>query len=171
MEEEKANNSKICPKCKKEYPKNIISCDKCNITLMKKSTYNRVADSHSYKIYVCPKCQKYYYPPVPTEVCDNCMIKLISNDEYAHIKKINSKKSNVILTITFVIIIIFICGYLISIFTSPPSEPKTYICSRCDKTFTDSVNKKSIADSNYCEKCYDDVEFLEEALKQLETYD
>ena len=167
MEETKSNSSKICPKCKKEYPKKAINCDNCNVTLMKKTTYSSITDGRSYKIYVCPKCKKHYYPPVATTECEKCNIELISNDNYNREIKKQGKNFNTIITIICVIIAIFVFGYLISIFAKP-SEPDVYTCSRCDKTFTDSNNTWSIAYSGFCEKCHDDVEFLRDIQEAME---
>ena len=152
-------NSKICPNCLNEYPKKTIICEQCNITLMKKSTYNRIYNNYLYKIYVCPKCKKYYYPPVSTEKCDDCSTKLITNDEYSHTQINKSKNFNTVFTIICTIIAIIVLIFLISIFTTPSSS-NSRTCKRCDKTFTDSDNTWSIAYSGFCEKCHDDFEYI-----------
>ena len=52
------SNAKICPKCGKEYPKKAISCETCNTTLMKRTTYGRLIDDQNLMLLVCPECKK-----------------------------------------------------------------------------------------------------------------
>lgn len=147
--------TKICPKCGKEYSKKTISCENCNITLMKRTTYGRLTNDRSSMLLICPNCKKRFYPPVNTKVCDNCKITLITNDEYIQQQNNFSKKFNTVL-------------FLATILNSPTPN-HTYTCSRCGTTFTDGANKKSIAYSGYCQKCHDDVEFILDVSEALEN--
>lgn len=139
------NYQKICPKCKKEYPKDIINCEKCNITLMKKSTYNKKTKEE---------------------------IRAIKNRTNVNIvrKRNANRKSNIILEIIITLLLFCFIYGLISILTLL-SEPNVYTCARCNKTFTDSANTKSIARTNFCVKCYDDYKFASEVREQLKEWE
>ena len=160
--------TKICPKCGKEYPKKTISCEDCNITLMKKTTYGRLVNDRSLMLLICPNCKKRFYPPVNTKVCDNCKTTLITNDEYVQHQNNFSKKFNTVLFLFFAIGAVAIIWFFATILSSPAPN-HTYTCSRCGTTFTDSANKKSIAYSGYCKKCHDDVEFILDVSEALEN--
>ena len=167
MEDTKVNNQKICPKCGKEYPKKTIYCDDCTATLMKKTTFERTVGNRISTSYVCPKCSTRVYPPIKNKICEKCKVELLSDIDYAKLQQSQEKKFSTIFTTVCIIIALLGLGYFISIFTSP-SEPDIYTCARCNKTFTDSANTKSIAYSNFCEKCHDDVEFLKEVQDAME---
>ena len=159
--------TKICPKCGKEYPQKTISCEDCNITLMKKTTYGRLVNDRSLMLLICPNCKKRFYPPVNTKVCDNCKTTLITNDEYVQQQNNFSKKFNTVLFLFFTIGAVAIIWFFATMLRSPAPN-HTYTCSRCGTTFTDSENKKSIAYSGYCKKCHDDVEFILDVSEALE---
>ncbi len=160
--------TKICPKCGKEYPKKAIMCEDCNITLMKRTTYGRLTNDRSSMLLICPNCHKRFYPPINTEVCDICKSSLITNDEYVQKQHNFNEKFDAILVLISVIGAIAIIWFIGSIINSP-SPDHTYTCARCGKTFTDSENTKSIAYSNFCVKCHDDVDVLIEMSEALEN--
>ena len=89
-----------------------------------------------------------------------------SYETYEKTKHFN-KYSNVILGI-IITILLFITVFAFISVSSSTYNSNIYRCSRCNKTFTDSANTKSIAYSNFCEKCHDDVEFLKEVQDAME---
>lgn len=126
------------------------------------------------KFYICPNCRQHFEPTTQLTVCKKCNLTLMTNDEFLQYrvnknkqKKAQDKRSNMIGAIIAIIITVLVFGYFISIFMSP-STSDVYTCARCNKTFTDSANTKSIAYSNFCEKCHDDVEFLKEVQDAME---
>lgn len=128
------------------------------------------------KFYICPNCRQHFEPKTQLTICEKCNLKLMTNDEFLQYRinknkkaKKANEKSNIIGATVCIIIAILVFGYFISIFTSP-SEPNIYTCARCNKTFTDSANTKSIARTNFCAKCYNDYKFISEVQKELDNW-
>ena len=172
LTENVSQNSKICPKCFKEYPKKSVSCEDCNVTLMKKITFQRTMANNITLSYVCPKCHTRIYPPIKSKLCAKCQVELLSDSEYTALENIKTqkfnKRFNTVLFLFFAIGAVAIIWFFASIINSPTPN-HIYTCSRCGTTFTDSANKKSIAYSGYCQKCHDDVEFLLDVSEALEN--
>lgn len=167
-----SQNSKICPKCFKEYPKKFVSCEDCNVTLMKKTTFQRTMADNMALSYVCPKCHTRIYPPIKSKICEKCKVELLSDSEYTALENTKTQKFNKRFNTT--ILLFFSIGAIAVIWffatiLSSPAPNHTYTCSRCGTTFTDSTNKKSIAYSGYCKKCHDDVEFILDVSEALEN--
>ena len=83
------------------------------------------------------------------------------------IKKVISS----LVTIVILLVLIGVIGVLYAIISLSNAPDKEYKCARCDKTYTDIDNKSSIARTNFCEKCYDDYQFISAVQEELEKYE
>lgn len=160
---------KGCPICNAKFQDDVTTCEKCNIELMDWKLaesiylygYDRIKDKHPKEYQTMIR----YRQINGTKGTYKNSSDIVQSSQSKSRPQVADTSSS-IFTIIGILIVIIVFGYLISLFTSP-SESK-YTCARCNKTFTDSANTKSIAYSNFCEKCHDDVEFLKEVQDAIE---
>ncbi|MBP1544484.1 MAG: hypothetical protein J6A16_10350 [Oscillospiraceae bacterium] len=143
------NFKKICPQCKTKYPQKAINCDNCNITLMKITTYVQKFDDDDEQL---------------NEVREKI------NTQKEQVKK-SRKYEHMIYAVVALLVLIGVIGVLYAIISLSNTSDKEYKCAHCDKTYTDIDNKSSIARTNFCEKCYDDYQFISAVQEELEKYE
>ena len=54
---------------------------------------------------------------------------------------------------------------------SSSQEDNSYVCSVCERTFTNRDDKRSIAMTNMCEPCYDNFKYTQELLDESKKYE
>lgn len=165
---------KYCGNCGKVYTEESYKC--CGIPLNLFVT--KKDDISEQEIMFCPLCHKLRENCI--KKCKKCGSDMITLGKYrdtigkkAKTVNISIKESSNNLggnALTILFIILFIIGTIIFFAKIlSPSDDSKY-CSSCNRSFTDTDNKKSISWRNMCENCYENYKFSQEVLEELEKW-
>lgn len=103
----------------------------------------------------CKKCGNTIFAS-PCPYCNTS----VEETQQKIVKPLSKNKSNIISIVTAVVLIIAVI-FCISQCDGIDTE-KSAKCGACEKTFTDTANRKSIALRNLCEDCYETYKWIQE---------